>query len=355
MPRQSDRLAARPGGRRAPPSGLPPVPASRLGEDEVERAANQTMEGPGGDRHHEVMDRAEDLIMECAARQRGLVTRDQVLRAGLGADALKYRIRTRRLSPVHRGVYRVGPVTMPLSREMAAVLACGPEALISHRTAAALWELLPPPPDTAPVYVTVRSHHRRRRAAVRVRCAPWLESDEITEIRGIPATTPARTVLDLAEVVSLGVLDRAVATADRRGLADRAEFATLSARHPRRRGSRALRELLERGGGSALTRSEAEERLLSLIRKARLPEPETNVRLGGHEVDFYWPVERLVVEVDGFAYHSSRSSFEGDRRRDGELAARGHRVIRLTWRQIVRESEATLARLAQALAMAGSR
>jgi len=101
-----------------------------------------------------------------------------------------------------------------------------------------------------------------------------------------------------------------------------------------------------------MTRSGAEERFLDLVRRGRLPQPETNVVVRGHEVDFLWRAERLVVEVDGFAFHASRRSFESDRRRDAELAAAGWRVVRVTWRQVVDEPHATLVCVAQALARA---
>ena len=119
-------------------------------------------------------------------------------------------------------------------------------------------------------------------------------------------------------------------------------------RAPSRRGAGALRELLD--GRPTLTRSEAERRLLALIRRARLPAPQTNVRVAGHEVDCHWHAERLVVEVDGYAYHAGRDAFERDRRRDTDLLAAGRRVIRVTWRRIVDEPEAVIAAIAQALA-----
>jgi len=117
-------------------------------------------------------------------------------------------------------------------------------------------------------------------------------------------------------------------------------------RYPRHRATRALRHATT--PDPAFTRSEAERRLLDLIRAARLPVPQTNIRVAGHEVDFFWPTANLVVEVDGFAFHSTRAAFERDRVRDRELLAHGHRVLRVTWRQLVDETEALVASLAQA-------
>ncbi len=120
-------------------------------------------------------------------------------------------------------------------------------------------------------------------------------------------------------------------------------------RAPGRSGSAKLAALVRRGDGPSLTRSEAERRVLDLVRAARLPVPGTNSRVRGHEVDFHWRSERLILEVDGYAYHRSRAAFERDRRRDAELGAAGLRVLRVTWRQVVGEPEALVARLAQAL------
>jgi very-short-patch-repair endonuclease len=293
---------------------------------------------------------AERTITDLASRQHGLVTRAQLLGAGLGPDAVRYRVRAMRLRPVQRGVYRVGPLISPNAREMAAVLACGPEAVISHRSAAALWRLLPERDASAPVDVTVPAPDRRRRPAILIHRGPGLNADEVTTVDRVPTTVPARTVLDLAGHVGRRDLERALARAARRGLADHSELSALMERHPRRRHVGALRALLRERAGPALTRSEAEERFLALIGKARLPVPEVNAVLAGYEVDFLWRADRLVVEVDGFAFHSSRSAFETDRQRDGHLSSRGLRVMRVTWRQIVDEPEAMLVRLAHSLA-----
>lgn len=293
-------------------------------------------------------------IGKLAARQHGLVTRAQLLGAGISSRAVDYRIRTRRLQPIQRGVYRLGPIASPVEREMAAVLACGPEAVMSHRSAAAFWGLLPRG-NKAPVHVTVRARHRRRRPGVLVHCSPDLPPEEATKIDRIPVTTPARTVIDLAGTVRPRRLEQALAAAEREGLTSHPEVASLIDRHPRRRGVRTLRALLERDAQPAFTRSDAEESFLSLVEKAQLERPESNVMVAGYEVDFLWRAERLVAEVDGFAFHSSRARFESDRKKDGHLSTRGFRVIRVTWRQLTREPEAVLVRLAQSLTAASLR
>lgn len=178
-----------------------------------------------------------------------------------------------------------------------------------------------------------------------------LHPDEIGRNHGLPITSPARTLLDLASSVRVDQLERALAQAERRRVATRTAVMAMLTRHPGERGSRTLRELLVGPHGPALTRSEAEARFLRLVRKGAVPGPHTNVIVEGLEVDFLWQEERLIVEIDGFAFHAGRIAFERDRRRDGILAAAGFRVIRFTWRQLTEEPEAVLVRVAQALAI----
>ncbi|HEX7117454.1 MAG TPA: DUF559 domain-containing protein [Longimicrobiales bacterium] len=294
----------------------------------------------------------EVVLGELAERQHGVVTRAQLLRAGVAARVVDHRVATGRLRPIHRGVYRAGPLVAPRALEMAAVLACGDGAVVSHRSASRLWELLPATGVREPVDVTVR-YRERRRPGIRVHRVRALPPDEVTRFEGVPITTPARTLLDLAGVAGVRELERAAARAERRGLVDRAQARALLARYPRRQGTGALAALLDGGTPLALTRSEAEERFLGLVRKGQLRLPEANVVVDGYEVDFLWRTERLIVEVDGFAYHASPQAFERDRRRDAVLGARGFHVLRVTWKQMDREPEAVLVRLAQMLARAG--
>jgi very-short-patch-repair endonuclease len=263
---------------------------------------------------------------------------------------IKRRIRAGRLQPLHRGIYLVGPIMPARGREMAAVLACGAEAVLSHRSAAALWNLLPYPAQSAPVHITLPGKARAQRPGIRVHRVRELPRDELTRLQGIPITTPTRTILDLAAGVSPGELEQAVATAERSHLTSRGKLNVLLARYPQRRGSRALRALAERAERPAFTRSQAERRFLALIRKAGLPAPEVNFKTERYELDFYWPEYRLAVEVDAVWTHSSASSFESDRRRDAELATQGIQVIRVTDRRIANEPERLIAVVAQALA-----
>src|SRR5688500_4274350 len=271
------------------------------------------------------------LIARIASRQLGLVTRKQLLDAGLTAGAINHRLERGRLFRIHRGVYAVGhPVLLPFAEELAAVLASGDGAVLSHRSAAVLWELLPPTGAEVDVTVTKSAGNRPGIRARRCR----LGRRDVRRRNEIPVTSPARTLLDIAETVSPRELERATAEARARGVARDAELRDQIGRNPGRNGRAPLRAMLDREQGPALTRSEAERRLLELVRAAALPSPEANAKLAGFEVDFLWSDSRLVVEVDGYAFHSSRTAFERDRRRDSELQAQGFRVVRVTWRQI---------------------
>jgi very-short-patch-repair endonuclease len=265
-------------------------------------------------------------VLRIAMRQQLLATTAQLAAAGLGRHAIAHRVQTGRFTRYHHGVYLVTPVPAPFTPHMAAVLACGDSSVLSHHAAAALWGIREWHGD---IDVTVTRGQPRSRRGVRVHRAR-LDDRERTRHHGIPITTPARTLRDLAPLIPRRDLDRAVEQAIIMRLPGHAE---LEIEHP-----------------PSLTRSEAEARLLELIRAAELPAPLTNVRVHGYEVDLYWPAHRLVLEVDGFAYHSSRAAFERDRLKDARLAAHGVRVSRVTWRQLAGTPEAVLARLAAALA-----
>jgi very-short-patch-repair endonuclease len=233
------------------------------------------------------------------------------------------RLQSGHLHVVHRGVYAVGtPVLQPLAAELAAVLACGPTAHLSHRSAAVVWGLLPPRPG--PIHVTVSGPRRRGPATVRLH---HTTRPDAAQHHGIPLTSAVRTLQDLDP--------------------DEQDRATNEA---------IIRRLIPRPAhGAQPTRSEAERRLLGLLRAARLPPPRTNVRVAGHEVDAHWPREGLVVEVDGYAFHGTRQAFERDRRRDADLVAAGLRVLRVSWRQLTGEPTALAARLGAALEVARAR
>lgn len=286
----------------------------------------------------------DPIIAALAARQHGVVARAQLLAAGMSPKAVRHRVETRRLTPLHRGVYRLGETETRLTRLMAAVLAAGPTGALSHHAAAELHGFGPQRPG--PIDVTVTQGHARQKPGLRVHRARHIDR---VNIQGIPTTTPARTLLDLATVLPERDLHRAIEEAQIQRKLDHSSLAEAVDRAAGHHGARALRAAATATHEPALTRSEAERILMDVIRRADLPIPRTNQRIGRYEVDAVWHEQRLVVEVDGYAFHSTRHAFERDRRKQADLTAAGYRVNRITWRQLSEEREAVVARLATAL------
>ena len=269
------------------------------------------------------MHTGDRAIAKLARSQRGVVTTAQLAAAGLGKNAVAHRVAHERLTRVLRGVYRVGPVAAPYSAEMAAILATS--GVLSHHSAATVWGLRPP--HDGPVHVTAAKSARSRHG-LRVHRSASLTA---AVHNGLPLTPAARTLHDLAPLIPPGDLDRAAEEAVIKGL--------VTATDVPQRCAVALEP--------RITRSEAERRLQRIIRAARLPRPVTNVRVAGWEVDAFWPRERLVVEVDGYAYHGNRAAFERDRRKDAALVTAGYTVVRVTWRRLMDEPLAVVALLAR--------
>jgi very-short-patch-repair endonuclease len=291
----------------------------------------------------------DPAIAQIASRQRGLVTRQQLRGASLTAEQIKVRLARGQLHRVHLGVFTVGtPLLLPGARELAAVLACQPNAYASHRSAAHLLSLLSLPRNSTTVEVTVAGRDVRRHG-IRVHRVRRLYPGECGEIDDIPCTSPARTILDLAGRLDASELEALIAEAHAQDMLAPNELITLLHHHRHRRGIAPLRALTESQHEPQRTRSKAERRLLTLLRKRGLPEPRANVRVAGHEVDLLWADHMLAVEFDSFRFHSSRHAFETDRRRDQVLAALGYTVLRVTWIQLTREPHATADRIAAAL------
>jgi very-short-patch-repair endonuclease len=261
-------------------------------------------------------------VATVAASQHGILTRRQLLRAGLSVQTIDRWVSARRLILVHRGVYALGHVPpSPHARAMAAVLACGPDAVLSHRSAAAAWGLLR---HYGPVDVTVpgnRTHHGVCTHRSR------LSDADITRQYDIPTTTPARTLLDLADVLDPAALTRAVNDARLRNLLSLDE---LAAQLRRGRKTAALKRMV--GGPARPTRSVFEDRFLRFVDRYRLPRPEVNTHVAGYEVDMLWRPQALIAELDGREYHEI--DFEADREKDADLLTHGHRVIRVTWQRL---------------------
>jgi very-short-patch-repair endonuclease len=289
----------------------------------------------------------ELMLRELGAAQQGVVGRAQLRARGFAVHVIARLVRTGRLIVLHRGVYQVGPLPAARAQERAATIASR-EGCISHRSAAGLHQLHATLVDT--VEVTLPRRRRRRIEGVRIHRARDLLPDEVTTIDGIPVTTPARTLLDISAESPEREVEQALANAFRLKLVTRGEVLAIIERHPTHRGAPGLRGLLAAESDPAFTRSQAEEKLLAVIRRARLPAPELNVRVLGHEVDVLWRTARVIAEVDGFTYHGSARSFTLDRRRDAELTAAGYRVLRFTWADVTEQWAVTVVRLAQALA-----
>jgi very-short-patch-repair endonuclease len=232
------------------------------------------------------LDPADRLAARIASNQHGVIRVGQLMRAGLSRTQVKLRLRAGRLHRLHRGVYAVGHTNLSTEgRLIAAVFACGPKAALSHDSAAYLWSFLPRCPPLHHVTIP-HAHGKTRRKGIVLHRSRTLTPSDVTRRKNIPLTTPARTKLDM-------------------------------------------------GWTTERTRSDLERKFVSLLRAHALPPPAVNARLGPYEVDFLWRAERLVVELDGYAYHSSRASFESDRRRDRELQARGFVVLRFTYGEVV--------------------
>jgi very-short-patch-repair endonuclease len=291
---------------------------------------------------------ADARINRIAAAQHGLLSTAQMEEAGISARIVQHRVQRGQMVRMHRGVYRIGPIVSPRAAEMAALLVCGTHAALSHWTAGALHGLLVPRRDH-PIQVTVASGGPRSRPGLRIHRSAHLPEDEVALVDGLRVTTPFRTLVDLAGHVDPRELERMVARGDRDGLMEGDVVRMGLNRHAGRPGIGALRALLAPGVGPAFTRSELESRVLALIREGRLPQPATNVRVAGLEVDFLWRDGGLVAEADGFRFHGDRAAFEEDRRRDAILVAAGYRVVRFTWTEVTRNPLVVAVRIAQAL------
>jgi very-short-patch-repair endonuclease len=234
-----------------------------------------------------------------------------------------------------------------MAKEAAALLASGPSAVISHRSAAHLWRLLDEPPPK--VEVTLVGRRCRPKQGVTIRTVARFERRDGRKKRGIWLTSPARTIVDLAAEADDHELERLIAKARERRLLREGELEAALARAGRRRGVASLRAILRSEAGHAMTRSEVERRCRRLLEAAGLPQPRVNRRVAGYEVDFLWPEHRVILEVDTFMFHGHHRAFEWDRRKTMALQDAGYHVIRVTRRQLTEEPYWVIARIARAL------
>ena len=284
-----------------------------------------------------------------AAAQHGVVARWQLVELGLGRGAIQHRLDRGRLHRVHVGVYNVGhPRVMPRGRLMAAVLACGRQAVLSHRSAAALWNLLAD--NRRRTDVTVPGRTRAGIGAVILHQPRTLDARDVTVVDAIPATAVGRTLLDVAATRPWRELERAFENAERQRVLDLREVRDVLERSPGHRGRRPLVALIEQLHDPPPTlRSELERELLERLIAAKLPLPSLNVTVEGHEVDFAWLDHKVIVEIDGWEFHRGRAAFERDRRRDVDLQLRGYIVLRFTWARLRHEPDAVIAAVREAI------
>lgn len=291
---------------------------------------------------HPMVCRNVQSVWKLAELQHGVVSRAQLLERGFTRTAIQHRLAEGRLHRVYPGVYAVGrPELSQLGRWMAAVLACGNGAVLSHASAAALWGVHKA--ATKRIDISIPKARRVAHAGIRPH-RRTLAPDEPTTTQRIPVTAISTTLVDLATLVTRAQLEAAINEADKLDLITPDRLRNELGAMPARRGVRALRTLLDETS-FALTDSELERRFLRIVRAAGLPKPKTQARVRGFRVDFHWPDLNLVVETDGLRYHRTPQQQTKDRVRDQRLTAAGLTVLRFTHAQIAKERahvEATL-------------
>jgi very-short-patch-repair endonuclease/predicted transcriptional regulator of viral defense system len=287
-------------------------------------------------------------IAALACRQHGVVGRQQLLALGFSEEAIDGRLRTGRLHRLHLGVYAFGhPIVSRQGRWMAAVLASGQEAVLSHWSAAALWMVRP----NSRSVVDVTTAHRSRSWKGIKRHVSLVPDDERVVVEGIPVTSVPRTILDVAATEEVDTVSAMLREAEYRNLWDRLSLWDLLERYPGKRGSRKVRVALERlkEEPAGRKRSPLEERFSPFLRRHRLPLPRYNdwIQAGDkrYQVDCHWPGTSQIVELDGWDGHKGRVAFREDKARDRRLTAAGYAVTHLTWNQIDDEAQAIAADL----------
>jgi hypothetical protein len=261
------------------------------------------------------------------------VKRRQLLALGLGEKAIEYRVKTRRLIPAHTGVYAVGHVpTLPQDRAFGALLACGPEAALSHSSALTLWGVF----RRWDIPFEVAAPTLRKRPGIRTHRAKLTRAD-IRIHEGIRVTSPARTLLDMAPRLTDKQLRRAFNNLRLSHGLEPGQLANAIGRFPRHPGARRLEPLAETRRGA--TRSGIEDKFADFCERYGFPEPLFNARVAGREVDAYFPAERVIVEIDGYEVHSGRISFEDDRDRDANMLALDLPTVRVTEERLDNQPE----------------
>jgi predicted transcriptional regulator of viral defense system len=291
--------------------------------------------------------RSQQRLAELAGRQYGVVSSRQVAILGYSRNEIGHAVKTSRLHRVHRGVYAVGHSALSShGRCLAAVLACGRGAVLSHESAAWLWGFVVRPPVCADVTVPSRGH---RRDGIRIHHAASLTRDDWGGLERIRVTSAPRTLLDLAASGPAKRLERAVERAKRLDRLDLIDIDLMLRRRAGAAGTKRLLEALDLYRDPAFSRARSELLFLDLIKKAGLPRPAINTYVDGHEIDAYWEDERFAVEVDGWDTHRTRAAFESDPLRQEDLKLVGIDSIRITARRIEREPRVVAERLGRLL------
>lgn len=280
-------------------------------------------------------DQATAAIRELAEEQHGVVAWRQLRLLGLTARLIRGRVERGQLVPLHRGVFALGHRRIGRHGEwLAAVLACGPGAVLSYGTAAHLWGIRG---SHGPIEVTRMAGHRRPHG-IRLHQTRWLPPEHVVVEGAVPVTTLERTVLDCAERLNARQLEHLLVEADRGGRLRWPMLRHLVEQANGRRGRGRLRQVIERVDPRAVdTRSPLEVDFLVMCREAGLPQPQVNALVEGHLVDFAWPQAGVIVETDGYGYHSDRPAFERDHESTVALMATGYKVLRATPRMLERD------------------
>jgi len=280
-----------------------------------------------------------------ARRQHDVIARRQLLGLGFSSEAIKHRVAVGRLHPIYRGVYSVGrPSLTPHGRWMAAVLACGDSAVLSHSSAAALWRI--GFEQSSEIELSLPSQSHRKVPGLRIHRRPSLRPRDVTSEYGIPVTTPIQTLIDISRRLDRAAIERAINEADKYDLVHPPELRAALDERLGEPGVGRLRHILDRRT-FRLTKEELERRFLPLAAKAGLPVPLTGQFVNEFEVDFYWPDLGLVVETDGLRYHRTPAEQARDRLRDQAHTAAGLTQLRFTHGQVRYEPEYVRRILAQ--------
>jgi len=286
----------------------------------------------------------ERAIAALSEASGGHVTREQLRGLGLSANQIEHRLRRGSLIAVFRGIYAVGhlPTTWH-DRALGALLACGPEALLGHSAASYIWAIL----TKAPKVLELTLPTDRRPRGLRIHVCRTLTPADSAVRDGLPVTSPALTLLQMAPRLEPKRLKRAVNDLRIQHLLTLEELADIVSRFPRHAGARRLRPLTEQDPGP--TRSQLEDAFVNLIARYGLPQPKLNVKVAGYEVDAYFEDEGLIVELDGYTFHRTKDSFESDRARDARILATGIPTMRITYDRLTKRPQIEARLLKQAL------